>query len=81
MGFPETNGRSKFIVYVRVCAHDSEAVAGVIRVQKMDLVMASNDSFHGSCCRCRDMIQSVNSKEGVDSTGSYWSSTSRGLLK
>jgi len=50
MGFPETNGRLKFVVYVWVHAHDSEAMAGVIRVQKMDLVVgkiASNDCFHG----------------------------------
>ena len=63
MCFSKTNGRSKIIVYMRVRAHDSE-VAGVIRVQEMDLVVAGNESFHGSCCHCRDIMQSVNSKEG-----------------
>lgn len=61
MGFQETNGRPKFKVCVGVHAHDSEAVAGVIRVQKMDIValIAGNDLFHGSSCRSRDMMQSV----------------------
>jgi hypothetical protein len=71
MGFQETNGRSKFIVCVRVHTHDSDAVAGVIRVQKMDLVVgriAGNDLCHGSCCHCRDMMQSVKLEGGVDST-------------
>lgn len=67
MGFQETNGRPKFIVCVRVHAHDSEAVAGVTRVQKMDLVaglIARKDLFHGSCCRSRDMMQSVKLEGG-----------------
>jgi hypothetical protein len=67
MGFPVTNGRSKFIVYVRFHAHDSEVVAGVIRVHEMDLVVgyiASNDLFHGSCCRYQDVMQSVKLEGG-----------------
>lgn len=70
--FPKTSGRSKFIVRGRVHAHDSKAVAGVTRVQKVDLIVdriAINDLCHKSCCRCRDMTQTVNSKKGVDSTG------------
>ena len=69
MGFQETNGRPKFKVCLGVHAHDSEAVAGVIRVQKMDIVgelIAGNDlfPFHGSCCRSRDMMQSVKLEGG-----------------
>ena len=42
----------KFVVYDRVHAHDTEAVAGVTRVQKVDLKVggvAINDMCHGDC--------------------------------
>lgn len=67
MGSQKTIGRSKIIVCGRVHAHDSEAVAGVTRVQKVDLIVdriAINDLFHNSCCRCRDMTQTVKLEGG-----------------
>lgn len=67
MGFPVTNGRSKIIVCVWVRAHHGEIVAGVIRVQKMDLVVGNipgNDLFHGSCCRRRKVMQSAKLEGG-----------------
>lgn len=67
MSFQEANGRPKFIVCIRAHAHDSEAVAGVIRVQKMDLIVgliARKDLLHGSCCRSRVVKQSVKLEGG-----------------
>ena len=69
MCFPETNGRLKIVVCERVHAHDLKAVAGVIRVQKMDLEVdrvASNNLCHGSCGYCRETAQICgSSREGA----------------
>ena len=73
MCFPETNGRSKIVVYERVHAHDPKTVAGVIRVQKMDIEVdrvASNNLCHGTCGCCREMAQicGTSREGGEDST-------------
>jgi hypothetical protein len=67
MGVPETDGRLKFIVCGWVHAHDSEAVAGVVRVQKMDLVVgkiAGNDWFHGQLLSLSGYDESVKLEGG-----------------
>jgi hypothetical protein len=81
MRFPVTDGRSEIVVRGRVHAHDAKTVAGVIRVQKMDLVVdkvASTNLCHGSCGHCRETVQICETRGRV---WLYWSSTSRSLLK
>jgi hypothetical protein len=48
---------SEFVVCERVRAHNAKAVAGVIGVQKMDLVVdrIASTNCHISCGRCREM--------------------------
>jgi hypothetical protein len=74
MCLQETDGRLEIVVRERVRAHDAKAVAGVIRVQKMDREVdrvTSNNLCHGSCGRCRETAQICETlrEGGEGSTG------------